>query len=170
MVKHWKYLKYVLRHKWYVMLACFREGLYWRSLVHDLSKFLPSEWFPYAEHFYGSKRKPWRDSTGYYKPTNSGDLQFDYAWLYHQNRNAHHWQYWVLTEDDTGKPICMPMPPKYIAEMVCDWRGAGKAQGFGSDPKQWYMKNRKNMQLHQQTRLIIERMLNICVCELEEGG
>jgi len=52
-VKHLAYLRYVLRHKWFVLLACWRAGLYWRGIVHDWHKFLPSEWFPYVEHFHG---------------------------------------------------------------------------------------------------------------------
>lgn len=47
-----KYLWYLIRHRWYVMLACFREGLYWQGLIHDWSKFLPGEFFPYAWYFY----------------------------------------------------------------------------------------------------------------------
>jgi hypothetical protein len=47
-----KYLAYLLRHRWFVMLACFREGLYWQGLIHDWSKFLPGEFLPYARYFY----------------------------------------------------------------------------------------------------------------------
>jgi len=80
-----QYLDYLLRHKWYVTLECFREGLYWQGLTHDLSKFLPSEFIPYANYFYGKgKVKKVRDETGYYKPTDTGDKEFDFAWLLHQ--------------------------------------------------------------------------------------
>ncbi|MBZ0293912.1 MAG: DUF5662 family protein [Anaerolineae bacterium] len=44
MKKHWQYLKYVFRHKWYVFWSCVEYGLFWRGLVHDLSKFTPEEW------------------------------------------------------------------------------------------------------------------------------
>ena len=66
MSKHFQYASYVIRHKWFVMLACFRMGLYWRGIKHDLSKLLPSEWVPYTNYFYG---RQFRDETGYYKPT-----------------------------------------------------------------------------------------------------
>jgi hypothetical protein len=93
MKRHWEYLKYVVRHRWFVMLACFQHGLIWRGLVHDLSKFLPSEWFPYARFFYepNGTKKTRRDKSGYYKPTDTGDSAFDFAWLLHQKRNRHHW-------------------------------------------------------------------------------
>lgn len=54
MNKHLNYLKYVVRHKWYVFLACRELGVpFWQSVVHDASKFRPSEWFPYVNYFYG---------------------------------------------------------------------------------------------------------------------
>ncbi len=48
-MKMLKYLRYIIKHKWYVARACFREGLWWAALTHDLSKFRPGEWFPYLE-------------------------------------------------------------------------------------------------------------------------
>lgn len=51
---HWQYLKYVVRHKWFVLIAGLQTGApLWRLLIHDWSKFLPSEWIPYARYFYG---------------------------------------------------------------------------------------------------------------------
>lgn len=57
---YWKYFKYVLRHKWYVFLACLKYGLIWRGIVHDLSKFKPDEFIAYARFFYGDY--PWDDA------------------------------------------------------------------------------------------------------------
>ena len=34
-----KHLRKILIHKYWVCLYCFKCGLYWRGLVHDLSKF-----------------------------------------------------------------------------------------------------------------------------------
>ena len=167
-MKHIKYLVYLIRHKWYVGLECFKVNLFWRGLIHDLSKFLPSEWLPYTNYFYGKKDsdiKKGRDETGYYKPTDTGDESFDFAWLLHQKRNRHHWQWWVLPEDDGGTKI-IEMDYKYILEMVCDWVGAGKAQGFFSpendkykETRKWYSKNRKNMQIGENTSKIIEGII-----------
>lgn len=39
MNKYFKHFKTIVKHKWYVMKFCFKCGLYWRGLVHDLSKF-----------------------------------------------------------------------------------------------------------------------------------
>lgn len=161
MRRYFVYLSYVIRHKWFVTMACFRAGLIWRGLLHDLSKFLPSEFIPYARYFYEPNGKPKtrRDSSGYYKPTDTGDAAFDFAWLLHQKRNRHHWQWWVLPEDE-GKIKVLPMAPQYLREMFCDWIGAGRAQGVADwwNPGRWYEKNKGKMQLHPDTRLEVERL------------
>jgi len=87
-MKHFKYLSYVIRHKWFVFRAGMRTGApLLRLIIHDWSKFLPSEWFAYVNHFYG------------YEKTEATKAAFDLAWLRHQKRNKHHWQYWVLLND-----------------------------------------------------------------------
>ena len=159
-MKHWRYLGYVVRHKWYVFLAACRISVPWLGIIHDWSKFLPDEWVPYTEHFYGRHKRQWRDNTGYYKPTDTGDPAFDFAWVLHQKRNKHHWQWWLLPEDDGGTKV-LPMPDKYRREMVADWRGAGLAQGHGDDVQPWYLKNRHKMQLHPDTRAWVEAELGI---------
>ena len=138
------------------MLACFQYGEYWLGIVHDISKFLPDEFIPYANHFYGGKRgiNEGRDNSGYYKPTDTGDKDFDFAWLLHQKRNKHHWQWWVLPEDKGGIKILEIRPP-YNIEMLCDWIGAGKAQGT-KGVRYWYGKNKKKLQLHRLTRNFIK--------------
>lgn len=156
-----QYARYVFRHKWYVYKACRDLGLpMWMGILHDVSKFLPGEWVPYAHHFYESDGQPKevRDETGYYKPTNTGDADFDFAWLLHQKRNKHHWQWWILPEDEGGIRI-LPMPDIYRKEMLADWIGASMAQGFGSNVKAWYLKNCEKMQLHPDTRRWIEQQL-----------
>lgn len=107
MKKHFQYLSYVVRHKWFVFLACLEYGLIWRGIKHDWSKFLPSEWFPYVEYFYGKKvahptEKVLKDGEFVSRMITPEPIQcaFDIAWNYHQKRNSHHWQYWLLTPDN----------------------------------------------------------------------
>jgi hypothetical protein len=156
MGRHLAYGWYLLRHKWFVFLAGCRLGIPWLALLHDNSKLRPDEWVPYARFFYesdGSKRTR-RDSTGYYKPTDSGNAAFDYAWLLHQKRNKHHWQWWCLPEDAGGLKT-LEMPDRYRREMLADWIGAGRAQGT-PDTARWYRVNRHKMTLGPQTRRWIE--------------
>lgn len=155
MNKHAKYISYLARHKWYVMVECFRVGLYWRGIIHDLSKFRPCEWIPYANYF--GDRPPIDPKKGYYKPTTTGDDAFDFAWLQHQKLNDHHWQWWILPEDNGGVKI-LPMSKVAGQEMMCDWIGASKAQGRGgmSSVAEWYEENKHKMQLHRNTSIWIE--------------
>lgn len=163
--EHLQYLSYIIRHKWFVFRAAWPLGIPWLALVHDLSKFCPDEWEPYKRYFYGNypefaKMPVWFKSE-YFGPTKEsvGD-DFDAAWLRHIHRNRHHWQYWVLRED-SGEVKCLPMPDRYRREMLADWRGAGKAQGYGDNTVEWYLKNRNKMQLHPDTRSWIEEQLRI---------
>ena len=153
--RHVAYGAYLLRHKWFVTIECFRHGLIWRGLVHDLSKFRPSEWFPYAGYFYAPDGKPREgvrvNSAGYYKPTDIGDAAFELGVLAHRHRNKHHWQWWVQLEDN-GWTKVLQMPIKYVEEMICDWMGAERAQGFGRDIRPWYEKNKDKMKMHPVTQ------------------
>jgi len=153
-----KYLKYVVVHKFWVGYACFKAGLFWRGIKHDLSKFLPSEYIPYARFFNGKINRN-RDKTGYYKPTDTGDLAFDFAWLKHQKRSDHHWQWWILPEDEGGLKI-LEMSEPAVVEMLCDWWGAGKAQKATSTTKEWFEINSHKMQLHPETKKLIEIYLD----------
>lgn len=165
-MKHLRYLRYVLHHKWYVMLACFRRGLYWQGIIHDWSKFLPDEWFPYAEFFYGvtysDAERDRAKRIGIYLPhPDEARTAFNFAWLKHQHRNPHHWQHWILRED-SGKEYLMEMPKKYRLEMLCDWEGAGIAITGKREYDQWYLKNADKIRLHPATKAQV-----VCALGLE---
>lgn len=148
MKAHLAYLKYVLRHKWYVFLACRKCGVsLWRSAIHDWHKFLPSEWGPYVRTFYnpdGSKR--YQESP-----------EFAIAWNLHQKRGKHHWQHWLLTWD-RGNTDPLPMAEKFWREMVADWWGAGRAITGKWDALNWYAKN-EALKLHPRTRMQVAELL-----------
>jgi hypothetical protein len=173
MKAHWKYLKYVLRHKWYVALfllkAQFTLGNLWRAIVHDLSKFYPSEWMPYANYFYGFYAGMSKEEIAHaehvafhlgisIKTRDQEKAEFDVAWLHHQKRNKHHWQYWMLTRDDGGT-VCLPMPEKYIQEMIADWHSAGFCITGKHEYKEWYRKNQNKIQFHPETRKRVDFLL-----------
>jgi Family of unknown function (DUF5662) len=154
MKAHISYLNYVMRHKWFVFLACIhcQVGL-WRALIHDWSKFMPVEWGPYVRSFYnrdGGKRD-WKTRDPWEK------MEFDNAWNHHQKVNKHHWQYWLLTNDsDEPKVKPLPMPDKYIREMIADWWGAGRAITGVWDAWAWYQKNKDRIILEESTRTEVE--------------
>jgi hypothetical protein len=148
MYRHWEYLKYVLRHKWFVFLARLQLGVpLWIAIFHDWDKFLPGSWLAYAKTFY----KP--DGTKHYQPSPA----FAAAWNRHEKWNKHHWQYWLLIWD-RGEEEALPMPDVYRREMLADWIGAGKALGK-PDTLAWYTANKDKMRLHPETRTWIEYRL-----------
>jgi hypothetical protein len=140
MDRHWQYLKYVLRHKWFVFWECIRIGgvPIVTALIHDWDKFLPDEWFPYVNFFHGKK-------------TEEAKAAFDVACELHYKRNQHHWNHWL------GKDKCIP--DVYIREMVADWRGAGRAITGKDDTLNWYIDNYYTIQLDTCSRLRVERLL-----------
>jgi hypothetical protein len=157
---HIAYLRYVLRHKWFVFLACRRLGVpLWRSIIHDWTKFTPAEWSPYVHQFYnpdGSKRQVNRADGGLH--TRNLDVAFNQAWLHHQKHNPHHWQYWLLVNDEDGT-VPLEVPFNYVLEMIADWDGAGRAITGKSDPAGWYEKTGHKMILHPETRELVEAIL-----------
>lgn len=149
MKRHIAYLKYVLKHKWFVFIACWKCGApFWRAVIHDWHKLLPSEWFAYAQTFY----KP--DGGNQY--VESPD--FERAWNLHQKRGKHHWQHWLLTFD-RGDTTPLEMSEPYAREMVADWWGAGRAITGEWAAHQWYPKNSTKMILHPETRRFVEGLL-----------
>jgi hypothetical protein len=147
---HRRYLVYIARHKWFVLLAGLRVSVpLWRLLVHDWSKFSPAEWLPYARYFYGYER-------GKQPPV--AKSAFDRAWLHHQHLNPHHHQHWVLRED-SGATKALPMPEHYVREMVADWMGAGRAITGRWEVHSWYAKNAEKMVLHPGTRQRVALLL-----------
>jgi hypothetical protein len=145
---HARYGRYLVRHKWFVTGAGLRLGVpLWRLVVHDWSKFLPDEWAPYAGFFYGDGRDRARKRRA-----------FDRAWLLHQHRQPHHWQFWVLQED-SGAVRALEMPAVFVREMVADWTGAGRAIPGGADVRTWYRREREHIVLHPRSRALVERLL-----------
>jgi hypothetical protein len=143
--KHIQYLGYLIRHKWYVFKKCCEYGIPLRGIIHDWHKFLPSEWGPYVEHFYGKNVD--RDE----------DEVFDFAWLQHQKRARHHWQWWVMRKD-SGTEKIFPMSVGARKEMLADWYGAGMALGK-PDTQAWYEENKDKIMLHPYTRVWVELQL-----------
>ena len=101
------HLALVSRHKWRVFVNCTKCGQVWRGLVHDLSKFSPTELFESVKYYQGD-RSPigaCRRETG-----------MSLAWLHHKGRNKHHIEYWIDPECSV-QPL---MPYPYAVECVCD--------------------------------------------------
>ena len=56
--------------------------------AHDNSKYTAKEYEAYDAYFYGGRRN------------NKVEEDFKFAWLHHIHNNPHHWQHWVLINDE----------------------------------------------------------------------
>ena len=81
MNKWYAHLKTITRHKLLVMRHCFRIGLYWQGLTHDLSKYSPAEFLVGAKYYQGD-RSP--------NDAERREKGYSSAWLHNNGRNKHH--------------------------------------------------------------------------------
>ena len=146
-MKLWKHFKTITRHRFIVMAGCFRVGLYWQGLTHDLSKYSPTEFFQGARYYQGirSPNTAEREAKGYSE-----------AWMHHKGRNRHHYEYWTDMNLERRVYESVPMPRKYLVEQVMDRRAAcivyqGKNYTPAS-PVEYFMKSRERLLMHPQTQ------------------
>lgn len=156
MSKAWRHFKTITYHKYLVAKGCFRVGLYRQGILHDLSKYSPEEFLVGVKYFQGNRspNNAEREALGYSR-----------AWMHHKGRNKHHFEYWN-DYDKEGNVIPVPMPDRYIAEMLMDRIAAskvyeGKAYTDAS-PLAYYRKGKAaNSIMHEYTRSVLERMLKL---------
>lgn len=163
MKKYWKYLKYLLEHKKNVFIVCWKKKMYLHAFTHDLSKFLPDEFFPYANWFYGEygqfeynklkelNKKFSLEISEKDALIHSCRIKFNKAWKKHYTRNKHHWNYW----SEWNVPI---ITVKYIKQMICDWESMGIK--FGDTAKEYYEKNKDRIKINKDSREVLEHLLN----------
>ena len=155
-LQHFKTITY---HRFLVMKGCFRVGLYWQGLTHDLSKYMPSEFLVGAKYFQGTRspNNAEREAKGYSS-----------AWLHHKGRNKHHYEYWIdySMKDIEGGMHPAPMPVRYVIEMFMDRVAASKVYNKAgykdSDPLTYYRSGKNQDLLHPKTQkqlVILLRML-----------
>ncbi len=151
-----KHFKTITHHKLLVMGYCFQLGLYWQGLCHDLSKYSWREFWTGARYFRGDRSPNGveRDEKGWSE-----------AWMHHKGRNRHHYEYWTDLSMETGRYESVPMPRKYMVEMVLDRIAACKNyQGrayTAASPLEYLEKSRERSLLHPQTRRELEHILTM---------
>lgn len=137
-----------------------REKFEWQICVnHDASKNHPEEYDAYDKYFYGNNRNR------SYEVVNN----FRLAWLHHIHNNPHHWQHWVLINDEPGEGmIVLDMPDVYIVEMICDWWAFSWKKGNLTEIFKWYDEHKDYMKLSDKTRKTVEAILGKIKSKLEE--
>lgn len=151
------HLKTIHEHKMGVMENCFRLGLYRQGLMHDLSKYAPTELFQGFKHYQGIKSPNFgeRKEKGYSE-----------AWMHHKGRNRHHIEYWndySLEHSDGMYPVEMPI--RYVCEMMCDRISASKTYNKenynDSKPLEYYMTSPEHHVIHPNTERLLLKLLKM---------
>ena len=114
-MKAWQHFKTITTHKWLVLQGCFQVGLNCQGLTHDRSKNSPTEFLVGAKYYQGVR-----------SPNNAEreDVGYSTAWLHHKGRNRHHFEYWTDINRETKRYESVPVPRRYLAEMIMDRRAA----------------------------------------------
>ena len=160
-MKAWKHFCTITNHKILVMKGCFRLGLYKQGLLHDLSKYGPTEFLPGCKYY-----------VGYASPIRFEKIEKGYslAWLHHKGRNKHHFEYWIdygIGDSDAGDKglLGVKMPLKYAVEMfvdrVCATKNYQKEKYTDEGPLVYYNNSKDRCLLHEDTRALLEYMLEM---------
>lgn len=160
----WKHFRTITHHKYLVMKGCFRVGLYKQGLLHDMSKYSPTEFRVGCRYFQGNR-----------SPNNAEreDIGYSSAWLHHKGRNKHHFEYWIDYSVGKGRLLegCR-MPERYVAEMLMDRIAASKVyekeRYTDESPWKYYEKGKVGALMHPDTRELLEKLLRMLAEEGEE--
>lgn len=110
---------------------------------HDSSKIKLDEYQAYDRHFFADL------------PMDDTLKEFHLAWLKHIHRNPHHWQHWVLPNEDLPDVQALEMPQNHILEMLCDWWSLSWRNYEPDRIVEWWDRHKNIMILHPKTRELI---------------
>ena len=150
------HLATITRHRHRVIAHCFRAGIGWQGLFHDLSKCSPTELIPGVKYYQGTR-----------SPNERERELFGYsaAWMHHKGRNKHHFEYWndINPQTKMYEPVRMPM--RYLKEMFCDRVAASKIyQGknyVDGHPLQYFLRGNARKKMHSDTADVLEEWLTM---------
>lgn len=148
------HFKTITKHRHQVIRHCFKAGIGFQGLRHDLSKYTPVE-FLNGVKYYDGKRSP--------NELEREDKGYSSAWLHHKGRNRHHFEYWVDYSPVLKKNTPVKMPLKYVVEMFCDRVAASKiyqADNYtDAHPINYFERGRDHRIIHPETSDLLEKLL-----------
>lgn len=162
-MKAWQHFKTITKHRHQVIKHCYKAGILFQGLFHDLSKYSPSEFIVGAKYYIGT-RSP-----------NEGErmaVGYSTAWMHHKGRNKHHYEYWTDYNPKSKKVEPVKMPLRYVIEMFCDRVAASKIylkEAYCDRSALDYFLNAKHrLQIHPETSALLEKLLTLLAEEGEE--
>jgi hypothetical protein len=151
-----KHFNTITKHRHRVVVHCFKVGIGWQGLFHDLSKYSPAEFIPGAKYYLGTR-----------SPNEKERELFGYslAWMHHKGRNKHHFEYWNDLNTATKRYEPVPMPLRYIAEMFCDRVAACKIYKgkdyTDSSALEYFLRGNARAKMHEKTADTLEEWLRM---------
>ena len=155
-MRFFSHLKTILKHKNAVFSHCCKAGIPFRGLMHDMSKFSPTEFFQGVKYYQGTRspNEGERETNGY-----------SVAWMHHKGRNRHHFEYWSDVSPVTKRYEPVEMPRKYLIEMFCDRVAACKiykGKDYTDDAALLYFLRAKDKRvIHPKTSDELEFLLRL---------
>ncbi len=151
-----RHFRTITRHRHQVIRHCFKAGIGWQGLFHDLSKYAPIEFSAGAKYYQGTRspNEVEREKFGYSE-----------AWLHHKGRNRHHFEYWNDYNPATKKVEPVKMPLRFVVEMLCDRLAASKIyQGekyTDAHPLEYFLRGKPRRFIHPATSDLLEEWLTM---------
>lgn len=155
-MKFLKHFNTITRHRHAVIKHCFKAGIGFQGLFHDLSKYTYTEFSSGAKYFQGT-RSPndmQRETYGY-----------SAAWMHHKGRNRHHFEYWTDYDPVTHIVGPVKMPLRFVIEMFCDrvaackiYRGKNYTDSAALD---YFLNAKKRRVIHKETSDFLEMLLRM---------
>lgn len=159
------HLHTINRHRHCVLVHCIRAGIPWRGLMHDLSKFSPTEFWNGVKYYQGT-RSP--------NEAEREDIGCSRAWMHHKGRNRHHFEYWTDYDTVTKLQVPIEMPAVFVAEMFCDRVAASKTylkeKYTNSQPLQYFLNGKNRRIIHPNTSDLLENWLTILFEQGEDAA
>lgn len=150
------HFKTITKHRHKVIVHCFKAGIPLRGMLHDLSKYSPSE-FLVGMRFYEGNRSP--------NEAEREENGFSRAWLHHKGRNRHHFEYWTDYNPHEKKICPVKMPIVFVKEMFCDRVAASKIyrgkEYTKEHPLEYFFKGKGKRFIHPETSDLIESWLRM---------
>ena len=146
----------ITKHRHRVIAHCFRAGIGWQGLFHDLSKYSPTEFIPGAKYYQGTRSPNEREREL---------LGYSEAWMHHKGRNRHHFEYWNDVNPATKQYEPVKMPMRFVKEMFCDRVAASKIyQGKNytdAHPLAYFQRGNARKKMHADTADLLEEWLTM---------
>ena len=146
----------ITKHRNEVVRLCFKAGIGFQGLFHDLSKYSPTEFIPGARYY-----------TGDQSPNNGErfDKGYSLAWMHHKGRNRHHYEYWTDYSIVLKKSVPMKMPLVYVIEMFCDRVAACKVylkdKYSDSSALEYYNRRLGQEEMHEETSALLGTLVKM---------